>query len=66
VRATETAQQVAHGTRYMDMTPERLREVYRHWRQAEWLAAQTRHRLGVAVREVEFIERVARKRQIHL
>ena len=50
----------------MEMTPEELRLAYRHWRQAEWLAAQTRHRLGVAVREVEFIERVARKRKIHL
>ena len=63
--------------RYMDMTPEELRESYTTWRAALYgwsrLAApkardggKSARGTGRALREVEFIENVARKRGVKL
>lgn len=63
--------------RYIDMTPERLREVYTTYRQSlhRWTQLATPRRrdggrsadgTGRCLREVEFIENVARKRGIRL
>lgn len=54
--------------KYMDMTPEQLREAYTGWRASLYNATEMRYARGTgrALREVEFIENVARKRGVRL